>query len=85
MKKIMVRRMIFFILFFSVFAELQRINLSTPNKESKVSYITALQNRKSNREFSEKDLRLQDLSDLLWAAGGLNGDSFVVKFVVIFF
>jgi len=37
--------------------------------------MRALQNRKSDRSFSEKDLSLQQLSDLLWAANGVNREA----------
>lgn len=36
------------------------------------SIMQALQNRRSSRSFSEQELSLQDLADLLWAANGLN-------------
>ena len=34
--------------------------------------MTALQKRQSTREYADKKLELQDLSDLLWAAAGIN-------------
>lgn len=37
-----------------------------------VSFMQALQNRKSVREYSKQELTLQEISDLLWAAQGKN-------------
>ena len=48
------------------------IQLLTPAFKNNASLMHALQNRKSDRSFSEKDLSLQQLSDLLWSANGVN-------------
>ncbi|MBU4445551.1 SagB/ThcOx family dehydrogenase [bacterium] len=48
------------------------IQLLAPAFENNATLMQALQNRKSDRSFSEKDLSLQQLSDLLWAANGVN-------------
>ena len=52
--------------------ELTSIQLNTPNKDRGTSIMKALDNRHSTRQFSTDKLTLQDLSDLLWAANGVN-------------
>lgn len=52
--------------------ELKTVRLNEPNKQRGLSVMQALEQRKSVREFDEKNLSLQDLSDLLWAANGIN-------------
>ena len=51
---------------------LKPILLLKPKFESKNSVISAFKKRKTNREISDKKLSLQTLSDLLWAACGVN-------------
>ena len=53
-------------------AELQAVKLNPPNLKRGLPFMEALAVRASAREFSEKELSLQDLSDLLWAADGIN-------------
>lgn len=49
------------------------INLPTHNENRNTTTVMkALALRKSVRECSEKELSLQDLSDILWAANGIN-------------
>ena len=48
------------------------IQLLTQAFKNNATLMQALQNRKSDRSFLEKDLSLQQLSDLLWAANGVN-------------
>jgi len=52
--------------------ELQTIKLNEPNKTRGLPVMEAFALRASVREWSDKDLGLQDLSDLLWAADGIN-------------
>lgn len=52
--------------------ELKPINLSVPNTKGGKPLMQALKERKSQREFSPKELPLTVLSDLLWAANGIN-------------
>jgi len=52
--------------------ELQPNMLPKPCIEGGNSLMQALKERKSTRRFSEKKLSLQVLSDLLWAADGIN-------------
>lgn len=53
-------------------AELLPIKLNPPNLKRGLPLMEALAVRTSAREYSEKDLSLQDLSDLLWAADGMS-------------
>jgi nitroreductase len=53
-------------------AELQPVKLNPPDLKRGLPFMEALAGRASAREFSEKELSLQDLSDLLWAADGIN-------------
>ena len=53
-------------------AELQAIKLNPPDVKRGLPVMQALAVRASVREFVEKDLSLQDLSDLLWAADGMS-------------
>ncbi|MDR0865514.1 MAG: SagB/ThcOx family dehydrogenase [Candidatus Symbiothrix sp.] len=48
------------------------VKLNAPSKERGSDIMEALANRHSTREFSTEKLSLQDLSDLLWAATGVN-------------
>ena len=53
-------------------AGLKTIKLNEPNKERGFPFMETLSVRASAREWSDRDLSLQDLSDLLWAANGIN-------------
>lgn len=50
----------------------RKIKLVPPNREGGIPLMDALRLRKSVRDFSEKELSDQDLSNLLWAAFGIN-------------
>ncbi|MGC9363042.1 MAG: SagB/ThcOx family dehydrogenase [Fidelibacterota bacterium] len=50
----------------------QDIGLPPPKFQKDVTLYQTLQNRKSERSFSEKELSKQHLSNLLWAASGIN-------------
>jgi len=50
----------------------QDIKLPSPRKTGGKPLMTALSERQSNRDFSDKELSPQILSDLLWAANGFN-------------
>jgi SagB-type dehydrogenase family enzyme len=56
----------------TVFA--QNIQLPAPDRKGGVPLMKALNDRQTSREFSEKELSLQDLSDFCWAAWGFNRD-----------
>lgn len=58
---------------FSGNAQIQKeIKLNVPDKNRGTTLMKAFELRKSDREFAAKELTLQDLSDLLWAANGIN-------------
>ena len=56
----------------SIFAANNNIKLPKPNLKSNTSIMSALSNRKSCRSYSTKNISTQTLSDLLWAASGIN-------------
>ena len=57
----------------SLFAQVNKtIVLNQPDVKRGLSVMEALSNRASAGEFSSTKLSLQDLSDLLWAANGIN-------------
>ena len=51
---------------------LKAIKFNAPDKTRGASVMEALANRHSEREFANKKLSQQDLSDLMWAAIGIN-------------
>ena len=51
--------------------DLKAIKLSSPDKNRGSSIMKALSDRHSDREYAAKELSLQDLSVLLWAANGI--------------
>ena len=53
-------------------AELETIKLIDPSKKRGLPFMEVLAVKASAREWSDRDLSLQDLSDLLWAANGVN-------------
>jgi nitroreductase len=53
-------------------ADLQAVKLNPPDLKRGLPFMQTLAVKASAREFSEKELSLQDLSDLLWAADGIN-------------
>lgn len=52
--------------------DLKEIKLDTPDKNRGSAFMKTLSDRHSERQFSTKELSSQDLSDLLWAANGVN-------------
>jgi SagB-type dehydrogenase family enzyme len=48
------------------------IKLNPPELNKGISIMQALKKRRTNRDISDKKLTLQQLSDLLWAADGIN-------------
>ena len=54
---------------------IQPITLPKPGKDGGKSVLAALQERRTNRNISSKKLPLQMLSNLLWAAFGVNRES----------
>lgn len=54
------------------YTDLQPIALPKPEKDGGKSVLSALQERKTTRNISSKEIPLQVLSNLLWAAFGVN-------------
>jgi len=52
--------------------DLEAIKLNQPDKKRGLPFMEAVAAKASATEWSERELSLQDLSDLLWAANGLN-------------
>ncbi len=52
-----------------------RISLPAPRRSGGLPLMAALRKRESQREFAPQALRKQTLSDLLWAAAGINRPS----------
>lgn len=55
-----------------VMLDAQDLSLPTPMKAGGKPLMDALSERQSSRSFSDSELSLQQLSDLLWAAWGIN-------------
>lgn len=70
----MIRKSIVLGVFLSIITSMnaQEIMLPEPQKKGGKPFMETLADRKSNREFSEQELSPQQLSDLLWAANGMN-------------
>lgn len=49
----------------------EKISLPRPSKDSKTSLEYTIQHRRSTRSFKDKDLTLEQISQLLWAAQGI--------------
>ena len=60
---------------FSLSISAQDIKLNAPNKNGGKLLMQALSERKSTREFQDKELPINVLSDLLWAANGFNREA----------
>jgi SagB-type dehydrogenase family enzyme len=52
--------------------ELETIELSEPHKKRGLPFMETLWVKASARQWSDRDVSLQDISDLLWAANGIN-------------
>ncbi len=52
--------------------EMKTIKLNGPDKKRGLPFMETLSVKASAREWSARELSLQDLSDLLWAANGIN-------------
>lgn len=56
-------------------AENKMVELPTPKKSGGMPVFQVLAERESNREFSGKELTLQQMSDLLWSGFGVNREN----------
>ncbi len=77
-KRMAVYRVILFIVFLSIFTLVQGkedIKLLKPSSKGESSLMEALKERESSRSYSSKMLTAQHMSDLLWAAFGINRSS----------
>jgi SagB-type dehydrogenase family enzyme len=72
MKLMFVSAMLFTMILVSSAADLKPIKLNPPSKDRGFTVMKSLSVRASAREYSDKSINLQDLSDLLWAANGIN-------------
>jgi nitroreductase len=72
MKKINVLVLLMVMSIATGFAADKVINLSKPDTNRSGALMKALSDRKSTREYASKELSITDLSDLLWAANGIN-------------
>ena len=73
MKRFIIILSVLYVSALSLYAQgLQDIKLNEPDKSRGSTLMKALSDRQSVREYDAKDLSLQDLSDLLWAANGIN-------------
>lgn len=70
MKKIILSLMLMCAL--SVRANAENIRLPEPEKSGGMSLLEALTLRRTEREFGDKDFNVQELSNLLYSAGGVN-------------
>lgn len=72
----MIKRMVFFLALLSSTMisaqDLAPVKLKKPNMNRGSSVMEALANRKSGNDYATKMLNIDDLSDLLWAANGIN-------------
>lgn len=59
---------------FSMNMNAQEIKLPAPDKKGGKTLMETLNERKSTRSFTDKELSNQQLSNLLWAANGFNRD-----------
>jgi len=57
---------------FTLLMNAQDIKLVAPDKTGGMPLMEALANRKTNRDFTQQELTSQQLSNLLWAAAGIN-------------
>lgn len=72
MKKLNLIFVIIFIAIANVSLAQDLIKLPEPNKDGGMPLMQAINERQSGRNFIDKDLSQQQLSDLFWAAYGIN-------------
>lgn len=73
MKRLIIASILLILTSSSIFAE-DTIKLPKPDLQQKSTLMTALKDRQSKRNISSEELSLQNISNLLWAAFGVNRD-----------
>jgi len=71
MKTLFLSTFLFLLIFPAIYAQ-EIIKLPAPNKTGGKPLMQTLNERQSNRDFIDKELSEQQLSELLWAAYGIN-------------
>jgi len=71
MKTLYLSTFLFLLIFPAIYAQ-DIVKLPEPNKTGGKPLMQTLNERQSNRDFIDKELTQQQLSDLLWAAYGIN-------------
>jgi hypothetical protein len=74
-KNIMLFLFVMFAFNFAYAQDAKVIKLSEPNKKGGLSVLEALSLRASVREWADKSVSMETLSDLLWAANGINREN----------
>ena len=69
MKKVLLTALL---MMFAVSAYAENIRLPEPEKTGGMTLLEALTLRRTEREFGDKDFNIQELSNLLYSAGGVN-------------
>ena len=72
MKKVLVLVILFGCFMNVNVKSLEPIKLQKPNINAGKSMMQTFQDRRTDREYSSKDLSIEDISNLLWAACGIN-------------
>jgi len=72
MKKIFSVLVLMSIMYSLTAQDLKTLSLNAPDKSRGLSVMQAFSNRASATAWNSEKLKLQDLSDLLWAANGIN-------------
>lgn len=72
MKKMMFAAMMAVLASCATAQDTKDIQLLAPNKDKGASIMKSLAQRQSHRKCADKELSTADLSDLLWAANGIN-------------
>lgn len=65
-------RILILVFILSTFILAQDIQLPKPLIDGNLKLVDAFKNRKTTREFVDKDLSLQEVSNILWCANGIN-------------
>ena len=68
----MKRALVIALLLFTVSAHADNIRLPEPEKTGGMTLLEALTLRRTEREFADSDFNIQELSNLLYSAGGVN-------------